>query len=145
MINNDTPTFKYGPEDKIAPIPAHEAAVQTIIAEPWLKVEQTCFSDLEGTNFDREGNLWFVEAGAPASKLHKVNVDTKEDTVVFEDPQKRAMSAVKPHKNGRIFVPSVGPDFEKGYVFSCNPDGTDYRTELEGPVVDDMCFDSTGG
>jgi len=142
MSNN---VLTYGPEDKIAPIPANEAAVQTVVAEPWLKVEQTCFSDLEGTNFDRDGYLWFVEAGGPASKLHKVNCDTKEDVVVFEDPEKRAMSSVKPHKNGRIFIPSVGPVFETGYVFSCNPDGTDYKVELEGPIVDDMCFDSKGG
>ena len=60
MINNYIPTLKYGPEDKIAPIPPQEAAVQTVTAEPWLKVEQTCFSDLEGTNFDREGYFWFV-------------------------------------------------------------------------------------
>lgn len=145
MINNYIPTLKYGPEDKIAPIPPQEAAVQTVTAEPWLKVEQTCFSDLEGTNFDREGYFWFVEAGALASKLHRVNVETKEDVVIYEDPEKRAMSAVKPHKNGRIYIPSVGPVFEKGYVFSCNPDGTDYRIELEGHVVDDMCFDSNGG
>lgn len=145
MINNFIPTLKYGVEDQIAPIAPAEKGVQTIYAEPWLKVEQTCFSDLEGTNFDREGNLWFVEAGGPASKLHKVNCDTKDDVVVYEDPEKRAMSAVKPHKNGRIWIPSVGPTFKEGYIFSCNPDGTDYRIELQGPVVDDMCFDSKGG
>lgn len=145
MGKDYVPTLKYGPEDKIAPIPPYEKGLQTIVAEPWLKVEQTCFSDLEGTNFDREGNLLFVEAGGPASKLHRVNCDTKEDTVVYEDPEKRAMSAVKPAKDGRIWIPSVGPTFDKGYIFSCNPDGTDYRVELEGPVVDDMCFDSKGG
>lgn len=138
-------SFVYGPEDRIAPIPPSEQGLQTIYAEPWLKVEQTCFSDLEGTNFDREGNLWFVEAGGPASKLHKVNVETKEDVVVFEDPEKRAMSAVKPDKDGRIWIPSVGPVFTEGYIFSCNPDGTDYTVELDGPVVDDMCFDQNGG
>ena len=145
MINNYTPTLRYGYQDRIAPIPPWEMTVQTIVAEPWLKVNQTCFSDLEGTNFDRQGNLWFVEAGAPASKLHRVNVETKEDVVVFEDPEKRAMSSVKPHKNGRIYVPSVGPTFETGYIFSCNPDGSDYRVEQKGHVVDDMCFDSKGG
>ena len=145
MMNGYIPTLRYGAMDKSAPIPVSEAAIQTVVAEPWLKVEQTCFSDLEGTNFDREGNFWFVEAGAPASKLHKVNMATKEDVVVYEDPEKRAMSAVKPHKNGRLFIPSVGPTFETGYVFSCNPDGSDYRIELKGHVVDDMCFDSKGG
>lgn len=145
MINDYTPTLRYASQDKVAPIPPWEMQVQTIIAEPWLKIKQTCFSDLEGTNFDRAGNLWFVEAGGPASKLHRVNMETMEDVVVYEDPEKRAMSAVKPHKNGRLFIPSVGPTFETGYIFSCNPDGTDYRIEQKGHVVDDMCFDSKGG
>lgn len=145
MINDYTPTLKYLPEDKLAPIPPQEAAVQTIVAEPWLKIEQTCFSDLEGTNFDRDGNLLFVEAGAPASKLHKVNCDTKEDTIIYEDAEKRAMSSVKPHKDGRIFLPSVGPDFTHGFVFSLDPETKEYKVEQEGHVYDDMCFDSKGG
>lgn len=142
---NNTQILSYQAEDRIAPIPPQEQGLQTVIAEPWLKVEQTEFSDLEGTNFDREGNLWFVEAGASASKLHKVNIETKEDSIVYEDLQRRSMSAVKPDKDGRIWIPSVGSDNKKGYVFSCNPNGTDYRVEQEGHIVDDMCFDSKGG
>jgi len=145
MMNDYTPKLVYRPEDKIAPIPDFEQGLQTIYAEPWMKVEQDVFSDLEGTNFDRDGNLLFVEAGGPASKLHRVNVETKKDEVIFEDPQKRAMSATKPHKDGRIFIPSVGPDFKKGYVFSFDPETKDYQVVIEGHVYDDMCFDSKGG
>ena len=32
--------FTYGPEDKFAPIPANEAAVQTVVAEPWLEISK---------------------------------------------------------------------------------------------------------
>ncbi len=145
MTNNDYESLVYGPETKIAPIPPAEQGLQTIVAKPWLKVSQECASDLEGTNFDNEGNLWFVEAGGVASRLHKVNCDTKEDTVVYADPLKRAMSSVCFAPDGRVWIPSVGPTFDHGYIFSCNPDGSDYRVELEGPVVDDMCFDSKGG
>ena len=145
MHNESYPSLVYGPETRIAPIPPAEQGLQTIVAQPWLKVKQTCYSDLEGTNFDLDGNLWYVEAGAPASKMHRVNCDTKEDVVVFEDPLKRSMSGVRPGKDGRLWIPCVGPNFNHGYIFSCNRDGSDYTLELEGPAVNDMVFDSKGG
>lgn len=145
MSNETYETLKYEAETLIAPIPPAEQGLITITAKPWLKVKQEVYSDLEGTCFDKNGDLWFVEAGGPASRLHRVNCDTKEDTVVYADPEKRAMSSVRFGPDGRVWIPSVGPKFDYGYIFSLNPDGTDYRVELEGPVVDDMCFDSKGG
>lgn len=145
MSNPEYQSLVYGPETQFAPIPPAELGLQTIVAQPWLKVSQVCYSDLEGTNFDLEGNLWYVEAGGAASRLHRVNCDTKEDVVVYADPLKRAMSSVRPSKDGRVWIPSVGPNFNHGYIFSCNPDGSDYTLELEGPVVNDMVFDSKGG
>lgn len=145
MINGYTSTLKYRPGDQVAPIPPWEMDLQTIVAEPWHKVEQTAFSDLEGLCFDREGNLWYVEAKETVSRLHKINMETKEDVVIYEDPEKRGMSAVKFHKDGTVFIPSVGPTFEHGYVFTMNPDGTDFKVLLEGHVVDDIVFDSKGG
>lgn len=145
MLNDYTPKLTYRAEDKFAPIPPQEAGLQTIYAEPWLKVEQTCFSDLEGTYFDKAGHLYFTEAGPEASKLHRVDIDKKEDVIVYEDKERRAMSAAKVHKDGRIFIPSVGPTFEHGYVFSVNPDGTDHKIIIEGHVIDDMQFDANGG
>lgn len=145
MSNPDYQSLVYGPETRTAPIPPAELGLQTIVAQPWLKVDQVCYSDLEGTNFDLDGNLWYVEAGGAASRLHRVNCDTKEDVVVYADPLKRAMSSVRPGRDGRVWIPSVGPSFDHGYIFSCNPDGSDYTLELEGPVVNDMVFDSKGG
>lgn len=145
MINDYTATLKYNSEDKFAPIPPAERMLQTIIAEPWHKVRQPDFSDLEGLCFDREGNLWYVEAKASASRLHKIDMKTKEDIVIYEDPKKRAMSAVKIHKDGTVFIPSVGPDFNSGYIFTINPDGTGFEVLMEGHVYDDLVFDSKGG
>lgn len=142
---NDYESLSYGPESRIAPIPPAEKGLPTVIAKPWLKIDQLCPGDLEGLNFDKYGNLMFVEASGPASRLHRVNCDTKEDTIVYADPLKRAMSAVRPDNKGRLWIPSVGPNFDHGYIFSCNPDGSDYTLELEGPVVNDMVFDSKGG
>ena len=127
MSNPDYQSLVYGPETRTAPIPPAELGLQTIVAQPWLKVDQVCYSDLEGTNFDLDGNLWYVEAGGAASRLHRVNCDTKEDVVVYADPLKRAMSSVRPGRDGRVWIPSVGPSFDHGYIFSCNPDGSDYN------------------
>lgn len=145
MLNDYLPTLKYNSEDKFAPIPPQEMMLQTVIAEPWHKVEQTAFSDLEGLCFDRDGNLWYVEAKETVSRLHKINMETKEDVVMYEDPEKRGMSAVKIHKDGTVFIPSVGPTFEHGYIFTMNPDGTDFKVLIEGHVIDDLVFDSKGG
>lgn len=138
-------TLEYSPEDRIAPIPPAESGLTTVVAEPWLKVDQLCPGDLEGISFDSYGKLWFVEAHAPASRLHRIDCDTREDTIVYADPFKRAMSSVRFGPDGRVWIPSVGPNFNHGYIFSCNYDGSDYRLELEGPVVNDMVFDSKGG
>ncbi len=138
-------TLEYSPEDRIAPIPPAESGLTTVVAEPWLKVDQLCPGDLEGISFDSYGKLWFVEAHAPANRLHRIDCDTREDTIVYADPFKRAMSSVRFGPDGRVWIPSVGPNFNHGYIFSCNYDGSDYRLELEGPVVNDMVFDSKGG
>lgn len=136
------PTLKYRADSKFAPIPPWEADLQTVVAEPWLQVGTDPLI-LEGVTFDAEGNMWFIED--TTSRAHKVNMETKEDTIVYVDPEKRSMSSCKHHANGKVYIPSVGTDFEHGYVFTMNPDGTDYQVLLEGHVFDDLTFDSKGG
>lgn len=140
---NCVEAFTYRPDSLFYPIPPSEQQLQTVIAKPWLHVEQKEPNDLEGVSFDRQGNLWYVES--VASRIHKVDMNTKKDTVVYEDPLRRSMSASKHHKDGRVFIPSVGPDFNHGYIFTMKPDGTDYKVLLEGHVYDDLTFDSKGG
>lgn len=133
----------YHEDTSFCPIPPSEQNLITAVAEPWLKVDQKENNDLEGLSFDREGNLWYVES--VASRIHKVDVETKEDVVVYADPQRRGMSASKHHKDGRIYIPSVGPDFKSGFIFTMNPDGSDYATIQMGQIYDDLTFDSQGG
>jgi lactonase len=142
MMNDYTPTLKYQRDSQLYPIPPSEQLLQTVTAEPWLHVSTEPLI-LEGMSFDRDGNMWFVED--VTCRIHKVDMKTKKDTVVYEDPQRRSMSACKHHKDGRVFIPSVGPDFKHGYLFTMNPDGTDYKLLMEGHVFDDMVFDSSGG
>ena len=143
MKNEYIPTLQYQSDSRYSPIPSSDQLLQTVIAEPWLHVEEEFPNDLEGVSFDNEGNLWYVES--LASRIHKVDVETKKDVVVYEDPLKRSMSSSKHHKDGRVFIPSVGPDFDHGYIFTMNPDGTDYQVLMEGHTYDDLVFDSKGG
>lgn len=135
------PTLEYDADTKFMPIPPQEQGLKSVIAQPWLKVDAD--QDLEGMTFDKDGNMYFVEAYT--SKLHRVDVETKKDEVIFQDPQNRSMSAVKIHKDGRIFIPSVGPTFDHGFIFCLDPKTGKYDIILEGHVVDDMVFDSKGG
>lgn len=135
------PTLEYKSDSRFVPIPPQEQALQTVIAQPWHKVDSD--TDLEGMIFDKDDNLYFVEAAY--SRLHKMNMKTGEDKVIYEDPENRSMSAVKIHKDGRIFLPSVGPTFDHGYVFVYDPKDGSYDVILEGHVVDDIVFDSKGG
>ena len=139
--NDLTEALEYDADTRYMPIPPQEASLQSVTAKPWLKVDAN--QDLEGMTFDKDGNLYFVEAYT--SRLHRVDIETKKDEVIFEDPLNRSMSAVKIHQDGRIFIPSVGPAFDHGFIFVFDPKTGKYDVLLEGHVVDDMVFDSKGG
>lgn len=142
MLNNYLPKLRYNGEDKHAPIPPAERGLQTIWAEPWLEVPNGRY-DIEGTYFDREGRLLYCET--MLSKLHRVDVDTREDVVLYEDKEGRQMSAAKAHKDGRIFIASVGPIYDGGYVFAYDEKDNSYETIVEGHTYNDLVFDSKGG
>ncbi len=143
---NLLPTLNYFPGDKYAPIPPAEKGVQTITAEHFVDVSP---GSLEGLQFDRTGeNLYYVLTFE--RKVMKVNMKTKEVSLVVEIPYPEALpAAVKIHKDGRLFIACASEDFVKpaGVVFCCNPDGTNIQTVVDQGkyIVDDMVFDSKGG
>lgn len=137
--------LKYEKDSLYCPIPANEQLLQTVIAKPWLKVDCERNNDLEGVSFDKDGNLLFVES--VTSRLHCVKTDTDSpvDNILYKDKEERSMSSSKPFKDGRIFIPSVGPTFDRGYVFALTPDTGDYELLMAGHVFDDLTFDKDGG
>jgi lactonase len=132
----------------LVPIPAWERDLPTAVAEPYFKVSDSA-TPLEGPAFDRAGNLLFLDIYN--GRVLRLSPDRELTTVYEEDHLHPAGIAI--HKDGRIFVASVGTIgadgyFANGTVIALGPDGGNRTTIVppdQGHVVDDMVFDSEGG
>lgn len=147
MMKNTENLPKLYPTQETQYVPANhvDANIQTIIAEPWFEVSKD-FLQLEGLCFDRTGeHLFFVEVfNGAVFKLHVP--DMKLGTI--QDPKGYSVGAVKVHKDGRVFICSMGDLTGKGGVFACDPNGGNYEVILDPALdycVDDLCFDNKGG
>lgn len=127
-------------EERYAPLPPSEAGLQTVTAEKFLQVSKERMH-IEGLCFDRNGDLYFcsVQGGA----VYRIDMQTKEITKIHQTEGVLG-AAVKIHKNGRIFLCTVGVT-RPGYIVSMNPDGSDVQMIVEGYAVDDLVFDKDGG
>ncbi|MGJ5711016.1 SMP-30/gluconolactonase/LRE family protein [Staphylococcus equorum] len=146
MENNNIPALSYkGNASTVVPILSHEADIQTVTAEQWLKISDEGLQ-LEGLCFDKDGNLLLCEVFG--GTIFHVDLPEKKVTTLFQS-QKQNPAAVKIHKDGRLFVCYLG-DFESsGGIFAVNSEGeqevpivSDIDTEY---CVDDLVFDSKGG
>ncbi len=146
---NYYPEFRYRRGDRYCPIPPGEEQLQTIVAEPFVEAVGH-YLDTEGLHFNRDGSkLYFL--ACREQKVCQVDMTTKEVSVVYDGrdryPEDTVFSAVKVHKDGRLFIPYLYESHDDGGIFIVNPDGT-YMGEIElakGIVADDMVFDSKGG
>lgn len=125
------------------PLPASEAGLPIIIAEPWLQLYDDG-SFLEGPAFDRDGNLYLIEI--LGGKLLKVDMTNKTFTTVYDSKGEALLAACDIHKDGRIFL----SDLKGQKVSVVNPDGsgfedvfTSYEGKAPGPI-DDLVFDHDG-
>lgn len=143
---NYIPTLEYFPGMEFTPIPPSEMGLQTVVAEPWVKILDHP-SDLEGLHFNRDGSMLYL-VQCKDNLVCKVDKKTKEVSVVLELGRyapEYAVSAVKIHKDGRIFVACVNPAFDDGGIIYINADGSGVTKVAEHIVADDMVFDSKGG
>lgn len=137
--------LSYNIEDKFAPIPANEKALQTISAMPFIKASDD-FEQLEGLCFDREGNLYFV--GVFTGHVFKVEMETKKISIIYTAPEGYSPAALKIHKDGRLFLACLGNFNDTGCVFAVQPDGSGFEMIVppeKGFLIDDLVFDSKGG
>lgn len=123
-------------------IPENEKHLETRQAELFMQVSPYANRHLEGLCFDRNGDLYYTNPFDGGS-VWRIDMKSRERTKVFGDEGLYPV-AVKIHKNGRLYVCSVGGT-KKGCVISMNPDGDDIRTVVAGYDVDDLVFDSEGG
>lgn len=132
----------------LAPIPPSERDIASVVATPFYKVADEALP-LEGTAFDREGNLLFVDIYG--SRVLRLSPSQQLTTVYTEAGQN--FSGIAVHRDGRIFVAAVGPKnclgaFDAGTIFAIHPDGSRKQTIVPptaGYVANDLVFDSQGG
>jgi lactonase len=139
------PKLEYKQGDSVAPIFGGENNLQTVVAEPWLKVSDEGLG-LEGLCFDRQGNhLYFVDF--PGNSVYCVHLPEKEIKRIYHSPGLHPAS-VKIHKDGRLFVCSVGDLVSTGCILAMQPDGSEVEEIVPpsgGYVIDDLVFDNKGG
>ncbi len=92
------------------PIPPWERSLQTVEAQPYFSVSQASLV-LEGIVFDRNNNLLFVDVAT--GRVFKLTPERQLSIVLKENSFGASGLAV--HKDGRIFIASVG-DMQRGSV-----------------------------
>ena len=124
------------------PIPAHEQALPSALAQPYYKVADKAIA-LESPLFDRQGNLLFLNIYE--GKVLKLSPDGQLSTV-FEEPT-LFPAGMAMHKDGRIFLAGLA-DYKRGKLIAITPDGGQ-RQEVVGQsaglLPDDLVFDAKGG
>lgn len=136
----------YRENDRFFPIPENEKNLPFVIAKHFIDipVNPDGINILEGLCFDRNGDLFICNT--PQGKIYKLNVKTKELKLFVELPNHMMPSAIKIHKDGRIFATIAGSDngclililSEKGEILDEIITGTN-------KMIDDMVFDTDGG
>ncbi len=132
--------LNYRPYDKFCTAAATSKPIQVITAEKFAKVLDEP-KTLEGTVFDREGNLYFSSTMGHA--IYKLDVNTRELKTIWTDDAVRPAS-VKIHKNGQIYAACLSNE-AMGGVLVMEPDGSDPHWILRGYSIDDLAFDDQGG
>ncbi len=128
------------------PVLSGETYLQTITAVPWLStVSDKTNALLEGTVFDRQGNLYFLDSFN--STVYKVTPEKKISTA-FVTPKDLTPATIKISKDGRLFIAGLGDFKSTGSIVACNPDGSNMKVIIPpsaGYVIDELVFDNKGG
>lgn len=144
IFKKELPKLNYMADSRYVPIPPAERGLQTIVAEPFLKVSDD-WAQLEGLCFDKKGDLFFTDINN--SRVFKLEMSSKKLSVIYQAPENYGCSSVKIHKDGRLFIACGGDWDQKGCLFSIQPDGSDFQMIIpfeKGYVVDDLVFDTDG-
>jgi lactonase len=144
--------YTQGVQDQNPPIPANEANLHQIKAEPWLKVDDRNVF-LKGMAFDRKNNLT-VMAAYPGSDPSKGLAGRVDRSILSITPDKKIGTLIKQnryrfvdhviHKDGRILIACLSGD-----MLVANPDGSDLkpitsRVNGKPQAPSDLTFDSQG-
>jgi lactonase len=140
---NTSSSLIYSDEIKgFAPIPSAELQLQTVTAEPFFQVAKDPIA-LEGPSYDRQGNLLFVSVYEGLVYQLTPSLELQ----IFYQDKKLAPAGIAIHKDGRVFIASVG-DFHQGSVVAVDAQGRNPQEIVSTQsnfVPDDLVFDFDGG
>lgn len=142
-------TLTYQGEDRFFPIPENERNLQTITAERFVDIPMEGVTPglniLEGLCFNDDGSLLYL-CDTPMGRIYVVDMATRAVRLLTQLPEHMAPSAIKIHRDGRLFVTMAASD-EGGLVAILSPGGEllDKVVTGTGRAIDDMVFDRRGG
>lgn len=134
--------FTYDMKTDYRPLPPGERFEKTVVAEKFHLVTKERPKHTEGIIFDRDGNMYFCSGYE--GRVYKLNMTTLERECVYFDPDLKPVS-VKLHRDGRLFISTLGTGKKDGRIVVLNPDYTWDRDIAVGMPVDDIVFDHEGG
>ena len=132
------------PPSAAEPLPPDIAQLPTMVAEPWVKIEEPRpRPTLEGSIFDRDGNLLVCYREHPWSQI--VKITPEKDVSVLYRNKDSVMIGLAVHRDGRIFA----ADLDHGRIFVISPEGELLRELMaEHPETkifpNDLDFDRNG-
>ena len=125
------------------PIPPAERSLQTVLAEPWLKVSDQAMV-LEGPAFKRDGNLLYCDV----SGRRVVRIDRDKRLSIVLTLEDAGPGGIAIHRDGRIFIAAMDLVRGIGFIVAVKPDGTGRQTIVPssaGYMPNDLVFDAQGG
>ena len=120
--------------------PPGEQGLLSVTAEKFFLVHRDRPKRLEGTTFDKNGDMYFTSNYT--GRVYKLDMNTLELRVVWEDADTRPAS-VKLHRDGRMFIPCLAGR-KSGRLIMADPDGKTMDVLVEGCDIDDVAFDAEG-
>ena len=130
------------------PIPPAATGVPAVTAEHVVDIPMDGAAPglniLEGLAFDRAGTLYLCNT--PMGRIFAVDLRTRSVRLLCQLPQGLMPSAIKLHRDGRLFATCV-VNGTGGCLAVLSPEGEllDRLVENEGHLFDDMVFDARGG
>ena len=124
-------------------LPPELRSLPSVTAKRWLQLDtEYTTPNLEGTEFDRDGNLLLCRRLKPGSEVLKVDSDRNVKVIYHEDQSNLIGLAV--HRDGRLFLCDI-----KGRLPVITPDGEFLFDLMESPGLErftpnDLSFDKEG-
>ncbi|MGI5888884.1 MAG: SMP-30/gluconolactonase/LRE family protein [Oscillospiraceae bacterium] len=131
------------------PVPESEKGLPSVTAELFAEIPmdgvRPGLNILEGICFDRRGDMYLVNC--PMGRIYKIDMQEGSVHLFRQLPEHMAPSAVKIHKDGRIFATVAASD-HGSMIIVLDPDNAEIIGRIwedNGHMIDDMVFDPKGG